>query len=299
MSLSSCKVSVDSNGRELAEHGSSAFPIACYHDDLSKNEVPWHWHEELEAAIITEGTAIVAAGTQKYIIHPGEGIFINSGILHGAWDVNFSASRIHSIVFHPRLVSGSTDSIFHQKYVSPLIHNIAMESLFLSPAVLWQKRILDTIENTWQACFHEPFGHEFTVRNQLSELLFQIHCNYTSPKLIIDQGSIRNSIRIKQMLQFIHDNYTEELNVFQIANSASIGSSECLRCFKNTIGTTPIQYLRKYRLQCACQLLLSTESSINDIASQCGFHDLSYFIKTFREYKGETPGEYRRSQMLK
>lgn len=298
MSLSICNVSIDNSGRELLEHGSSAFPIACYHDNLSEHEVPWHWHEELEAAVITEGSSIVAAGTQKYTIHPGEGFFINSGVLHGAWDIDFSACRFHSIVFHPRIVSGSTDSIFHQNYVSPLIHNVSMESLFLSPAIPWQKRMLEAIENTWQVCVHEPLGHEFMVRNQLSELLFQLHCNFTSPQINIDQKSIRNNIRIKQMLQLIHDNYAEELNISQIAAAASIGNSECLRCFKNTIGTTPIQYLRQYRLQRACQLLISTESSINDIASQCGFHDLSYFTKTFRECKGETPGEYRRNQTL-
>jgi len=288
--------SIDSSKRELAEHGSSAFPVACYSDDLSRHEVPWHWHEELEVAVITEGCSAVIAGTQKYTVHPGEGFFINSGILHGVWDADRNACRIRSVVFHPRIVSGNADSIFHQRYVSPLIHDPFMEGIILSPTRPWQKKMLDTIEIAWQNCLDKPAGYEFNIRNQLSELLYQIHCNCGSPQVNIDQKSLRNSVRIKQMLQFIHDNFSEELDISQIAGAASIGSSECLRCFKATIGITPIQHLRQYRIRRACQLLAATNLSINDIAAQCGFHDLSYFTKTFREYKGRTPGEYRRNE---
>ena len=48
MALSLCRTTVDDSARELMEHGTAAFPIACYHDDLQAEPVPWHWHEELE-----------------------------------------------------------------------------------------------------------------------------------------------------------------------------------------------------------------------------------------------------------
>ena len=61
------------------------------------------------------------------------------------------------------------------------------------------------------------------------------------------------------------------------------------------IGTPPIQYLKLYRVQRAAELLASTDRKIQDIAGACGFQDMSYFTKTFRELKGVTPGEYRRT----
>ena len=48
MALSLCRTTMDDSARELMEHGTAAFPIACYHDDLQAEPVPWHWHEELE-----------------------------------------------------------------------------------------------------------------------------------------------------------------------------------------------------------------------------------------------------------
>ena len=41
-------VVADDEGRELVQHGSALFPIACYEEDLKSYSVAWHWHEEFE-----------------------------------------------------------------------------------------------------------------------------------------------------------------------------------------------------------------------------------------------------------
>ena len=83
------------------------------------------------------------------------------------------------------------------------------------------------------------------------------------------------------------------LTVAQIAASASVSKSECLRCFRASIGATPIQYLRQFRVQKAAELLVGTRLKISDVGAQCGFQEPSYFIKTFRELMGRTPAAYR------
>lgn len=75
-------IRTDRQGRELLKHGSIDFPIACYHDDLSAQKCDWHWHDELELLVVSEGSAIVSAATHKYHLHTGQGAFINSAILH-------------------------------------------------------------------------------------------------------------------------------------------------------------------------------------------------------------------------
>ena len=140
-----------------------------------------------------------------------------------------------------------------------------------------------------------PPGYEFIIRNYLSEIICLLQYNFDSGHYNVNQKSIRNSIRAKKMIQYIHDHFSEQLTISQIAKSASISNSECIRCFHHVIGMTPIQYLKEYRLHRACQMLSSTNELISDIALQCGFHDFSYFTKTFRETRGITPGEYRRT----
>lgn len=57
---------------------------------------------------------------------------------------------------------------------------------------------------------------------------------------------------------------------------------------------SPMNYLNFYRIERACFQLLNSDASIIEIAMNCGFNDLSYFIKTFRKYKGITPAKYRK-----
>ena len=297
MALSECNTVVDSLGRELVSHGTTAFPIACYHDDFHKMDVPWHWHEEWEAALITRGTCTVAAGNQKVVLGAGEGFFVNSGILHGCWDAEGSGCRFHSLVFHPRLVGGSGDSVFQQSIVRPLLDAPGLEFLSLHPDVPWQKAALDAMEQAWQACVREEPGYVFRVRASLSELTFLLHGNLPGLRPQTGTKSLRDAERIKKMLSCIHDHYGSPLDTPAIAASASVSESECLRCFRSTIGTTPIRYLKQYRIRQAARLLLDTEEKISEIASRCGFQDMSYFTRAFREEMGSVPTEYRKASL--
>ena len=295
MALNECNTTVDENGRELAEHGTTAFPIACYHDDFRFSDVPWHWHEEWEAVLITQGSCLVAAGNHKTLLKAGEGFFIHSGILHGCWDTENSGCMFHSMVFHPRLVGGSLDSIFHQQFVQPLLDHTGLELIVLKPDVPWQKQALDALEDAWQQCVREEAGFPFRVRNALSELVWLLHSHLSPAASAVSSKELRDAQRIKSMLSCIHRRYAAELDTAAIAASASVSESECLRCFRNTIGTTPIQYLKQYRLQQAARMLTETQEKVSDIAVSCGFQDMSYFTKSFREQTGLVPTQYRKN----
>lgn len=296
MAVFSNSVNVDATGRDIARHGTAAFPVASYHDDLSKYDIAWHWHEEMEAVVLTQGSVVFAAGNRKYTLQAGEGFFINSGALHGAWSLDTSGCQFHSLVFHPRLVGGSADSVFFQNYVQPLMGNSGLEGMVLSPRIGWQADAISAIENAWQACAQEPVGFEFQVRTNLSQLLCLLQSSSPGGSTP-NKKQLRAAERIKNMLRFIHENFHEDLNTASIAKSAGVSESECLRCFHTIIGTTPIQYLRQYRIQRSAQLLARGRDSVSEIAQKCGFQDVSYFTKTFRELRGCAPSEYRKEHM--
>ena len=146
MALSACNTETDSAGRELTVHGTAAFPIACYHDDLEAAPVPWHWHEELELLIASEGGVLAAAAGEKYTLAEGDGLFINAGVLHADWPLAVGRCRLHSVVFHPRLVGGSPDSVFWQKYLQPLLTDPSRPCAVLRPTVDWQHEAIEDME---------------------------------------------------------------------------------------------------------------------------------------------------------
>ena len=293
MALSPCNTTVNEHGMELVEHGTSLFPVAFYHDNLMEEDVPWHWHDELEIFLVSEGATEVAVGTEKFIIKEGNGIFINSGILHGAWMHGTGGCRYHSIVFHPRLVGGNTGSVFWQNYLDPLMGDSASCNVLLKKEESWQAEILTLLEEAWQSGVAGKPGYEFEVREKLSGIICRLVLQRPAQGRSISGKSLRDEERMKLMLQYIQEHYEEEITMSRIAESAAVSVSECLRCFRSTVRITPNQYLRQYRIEQAAHLLAATQEKISVIANACGFEDLSFFAKSFREMQGKTPSEYR------
>ena len=295
MAISPCgsgAPNISREGRELVEHGTPLFPVAFYLDDLERDRVPWHWHDELEAAVVESGETIVSAGREHFTLRAGQGFFINASVLHAGQGIPGTRCRYHSLVFHPRLIGGGIDSVFWQSYLRPLLGS-GLRCVPLDGSEPWHRRALNDIETAWQEGAADAAGHEFRVRAALSDLIFLVTQHLPASVAAVSEKAARDSQRIKQMLTFIQQNYAGELGVADIAKSATLSESECLRCFKSTIGVPPIQYVKRFRVQKAAELLGATDLKIADIGAMCGFQDTSYFTRSFREIKGMTPGEYR------
>ena len=192
------------------------------------------------------------------------------------------------MVFHPRLVGGSIDSAFWQNYIQPLLAEGAPQHVLFDGSASWHPGALCAIESAWKSCAEEPPGYDLQVRSSLSHLAFLLSRHCPADRKPLPEKTLRAEERMKRMLRFIQEHYGEEIGSAAIAGSAAISESECLRCFRNTIDTPPIQYLKQFRVQRAAELLASTAWSTAEIGARCGFQDASYFTKTFRQLKGCT-----------
>ena len=99
------------------------------------------------------------------------------------------------------------------------------------------------------------------------------------------------------MLSFIKENYGNHISLADIADSAHVSRSECIRCFKKNVDETPVRYLTDFRIESAANMLLMTEKPVSEIAATCGFDDVSYFSKIFKNAKGLSPSQYRKEQI--
>lgn len=76
---------IDDTLQERTVHGSKTWPIQYYVDQLHRfenQEIPLHWHHELEFWVVFRGAAEIQIGADTLSLFPGEGIFINSNVFH-------------------------------------------------------------------------------------------------------------------------------------------------------------------------------------------------------------------------
>lgn len=98
---------------------------------------------------------------------------------------------------------------------------------------------------------------------------------------------------INTAIQFIEENYMQDINVYEVAKSVHLSYSQLLRLFKKHTNETVNQYINSYRLKKSQMLLRCSSKPVGLIAIEVGFGSEIYFCSIFRKNFNMTPKEYR------
>lgn len=98
-------------------------------------------------------------------------------------------------------------------------------------------------------------------------------------------------------MQFIRENFHNELSIEQLAEVAHLSISALERRFKKYLAKTAKQFIRQIRLDNARRLLVETKLPIAQVAYQSGFSDHSYFSRHFKLMFGQLPLQLRQQRL--
>jgi AraC family transcriptional regulator len=99
--------------------------------------------------------------------------------------------------------------------------------------------------------------------------------------------------KLRQVTAFIADNYAKDIKLAELAHVAGMSSFHFAREFKRSTGTSPHQYLIKYRVECAKALMSNNDLPLTEVSLRSGFSHQSHFTRLFRKVTGTTPHLYR------
>ncbi len=108
-----------------------------------------------------------------------------------------------------------------------------------------------------------------------------------------DKSSRQITECIQKAISFINFNYNQDMILEDVLAVANMSKSYFSVCFKNFTNMTYSEYIRSIRLDKAKELLLKTEKPVHWIAEQCGYPNVKYFHKVFKESTGFQPKTYR------
>lgn len=216
--------------------------------------------------------------SEHFNVHEGELAVINANALHTAWGSPYC--ELQSLVFSPLLITGSPDSAFALKYITPITEYSRFSCIILNKD---NTQAANLFSEAFQALKTDAFGYEFTVREKLPLILMIIYKHLKPYLLEPNTPKSTDSLRIAEMLKYIHTNFSGEVTLSDIAAVSGISERETLCCFKRTIGESPVQYLVKYRLMQSADMLSSEPTKpITEIAGECGFDSPAYYTKNQR-----------------
>lgn len=129
-----------------------------------------------------------------------------------------------------------------------------------------------------------------------------------------DEGTVRGVVSMSQdvgeaahddpamtalgaVLAYIHANLTNQLSSAELAKVAHCSIDTLERRTRRVFGRSPRQLVLSTRIDTACALLTSGDTSLARIATDCGFSDQAAFSRTFTRLVGMPPGRYRRTQL--
>ena len=278
---------IDQN--EDRPRGTYEFPFEFHHIDSShpRYVMSYHWHVEYEIIRILSGEFTVTLDEKSFLAKEGDVIFIHSGILHSGIPVN---CVYQCIVFDMnaflKLNSLCAD------YIQQIVHqDILIYHHFTSR----YPEILHTVNVLFAAMVEKKPGYELSVIGQFYHFFGIVFGNhYYLDSLPKARRDYKRILQLKQVVEFIEKNYATQITLQQLSDSVSMSPKYFCRFFSEMTHQTPMDYLNRQRIEQACYQLSTTDDSITDIAYRNGFNDLSYFIRTFKRYKGTTPGKYKK-----
>jgi len=158
------------------------------------------------------------------------------------------------------------------------------------PATKEGRVILRCAIDTIRLGTETPEWRSEIVENAMEKVLILAHL--ASPELAFRGNS--DDDRMRAVMAAVENDLATKWTVKRLADVAHLSPSRFAHLFSEEIGTAPMRYVEQLRVGRACDLLLSTNRAIGQVAAEVGYTNPLHFSTRFRNLKGRSPTAYRR-----
>lgn len=264
--------------KETISHKTEGFPMAYYAVDARhpRYVMMHHWHPETELICVEQGKLTLTTDGNVTELEEGRYAWVPAGTVHSGTPEN---CRYRCVVFDGQmalnLLQGKTKSKGEQ----------VLKTFFCG-------EITPQIETLFRALILHREGYQADALSALFGFLGERI--RTLPVQNAPQAPLRSRlIPFEQAVLYIREHFQEPVSLQELSRAAGLSEKYFGEYFKNVTGVPPVRYLNEYRLERAAELLHHKDRTVTEIAFECGFNDLSYFIKSFRKQYGFSPSAYR------
>ncbi len=262
-------------------------PIIC---------VPTHFHDYIEILYCIEGTHEILLNWNSYIFTPGDMVLINSKELHQIKAISSGMSKYIVVRFDPSLLYTSYQNAFELKYMLPFTISEGSPQKVFSEDVIKNTFLPEIFNELLTDYTEQPYGYEFAIQTNICRIFLWI-IRYWNKSGMVLHSATDNSRLLEQfrvVLEYINNNYDQEIFVADMAKLCHMSYSYFSRTFKKVMHKNFREYLNYIRITKSEFLLATTNLSITDIAMKTGFATSSYYVQQFKLHKKVSPKQFRK-----
>lgn len=255
--------------------------------------VRWHFHPEYELHLVVETTGRYFVGDFIGEFEPGNLVLTGPNLPHN-WVSDIPKGS--SVPLRGRIIQFSEGFINNAVGVFPELCALGNVLELSRRGVLFSGDAARRLSPLMEELMHA----QGVRRVELFLLIAGVLCRsqgmrtLASPNYLPDPSGYM-SAGINKALSYIRENLTEPFSESDLAVIAGQSTGTFSRAFRRHTGMSLVQYVKRLRINLACQLLMSDDqSAITDICFDVGYNNLSNFNRQFLAEKGMTPSRFRR-----
>lgn len=244
-------------------------------------------HPDLEFAMVHRGRVMIRIQDQELVLEPGHILVINPNELHGYCSLTLDVIEL-TVRFPLEMIQLPENQFFYQEFVKPMREGQMRLPRMLTPEHPAYEAVYEAL-----CRFHPQKEGQPGYRQTQLAAVFQACCALSAffspaqPRKKID-GLVETCTR------YLCDNYEKKLTLHQIAEAMGVHPNYLCNRFRELTGQTVFEYLTGFRLEKAWRLLSHSNLPLGEICSRCGFNNMTYFNRKFKERYDMTPKQYQK-----
>ena len=248
----------------------------------------WHYHHEVELIYINRGSGKRYIGSHMSYFKHGELILIGARLPHYSFTEPFKPEQIKTSI---QMKENFGPLFTEMPEMAPTKQLMVRAKMGISFSGETKNNVGKKIETLQQ---FEGFDRFLKILEILNDLAVSEEFTILNAQGFLVEVSPQDNDRLNSIYNFIRENFKRSITLSEVAEQANLTVPSFARYFKKLTGKTFIQFVNEYRLVHASKLLAEMPTSITDVCFESGFNNFSHFNKSFKQYTGKSPSEYRK-----
>lgn len=272
--------------------------VRAYYHRENFDDMTIHTHNFYELNIVMSGNGKHFLNNSTFHITSGDIFIMPPNVSHG-YDFDSKTYSIFHLLFNKQ---------FFVKYETLLNNMTGYQILFnIDPHIRRQDSLVNNflhINITENYNLVRIFDELVLLRKEkkknteskkeyLTLYVIAKLCEMIEEEKVAYSGNNRYLFDLLKSVEYIYSNFGNKIEPETLYSISCMSRSSYLRYFKKIFNSTPIDFIRDYRLRQAKSMLKHTNSSLTQIATDCGFCDSAHFSRLFKEKYQVSPSKYR------